>query len=277
VTTYVMAGMAREQVCTYMCPYARFQSIMFDQDSLIVAYDESRGEGVTGRTKLGKNLKTKQERNDQKTGDCIDCGFCVQVCPTGIDIRDGLQMSCVSCALCIDACDTVMDKLEWPRGLIRYASDNELKGKKTSLLKAKNIAYAIVLGIAIGGLVWSVMTKHLLSVAITQVRNPLYVVLSDGTLQNSYDIKLNNKTQFPMGIDLKIVGMNDAVLDMGKLTALNIEPLSSINLYVRVKSAVRPGVSAQIPFKFVVIGKAGEVRIKEVKNALFTMRDKDSQ
>jgi cytochrome c oxidase accessory protein FixG len=111
-------GLAREQVCTYMCPYARFQSAMFDHDTLIVSYDDRRGEGAQGRTKLGKGLKTREERQAQGVGDCIDCGYCVQVCPVGIDIRKGLQYQCISCALCVDACDTIMDNLKWPRGLI---------------------------------------------------------------------------------------------------------------------------------------------------------------
>jgi len=277
LTTYVMAGLAREQVCTYMCPYARFQSIMFDRDSMIVAYDEKRGEAETGRAKLAKGLKTEQERHEQKTGDCIDCGFCVQVCPTGIDIRNGLQMSCISCALCIDACDTVMDKLGWSRGLIRYASENELKGKKTRLFKPKNIAYAVVLLVSIGALVWSVLMTSQLSMAVTQVRNPLYVVLSDGRLQNSYDIKLNNKSQLPMDIDLKIKGLEGAQLDLGQIKKLQVEPLSSINLYVRIKAKPRAGISGQIPFKFIVTSNvAGEV-MRETKNALFTMQGKKIQ
>lgn len=271
LATYVMAGLAREQVCTYMCPYARFQSIMFDRDSMIVAYDEKRGEGDNGRAKLAKGLKTQQERHEQNVGDCIDCGFCVQVCPTGIDIRNGLQMSCVSCALCIDACDTVMDKLGWPRGLIRYASENELTGGKTRLFKPKNIAYAMVLLVSISLLVWSIITSSQLSMAITQVRNPLYVVLSDGRLQNSYDIKLNNKSQFPMDIDLRIKGLEGAQLDLGKIKKLQIEPLSSISLYVRIKMKHRAGVTGQLPFKVIATSTVDGERVLETKDALFTM------
>jgi len=141
VTTYVMAGLAREQVCTYMCPYARFQSVMFDRDTLIVSYDDKRGEGSAGRAKVAAGLKSRDERQARGVGDCIDCGYCVQVCPTGIDIRNGLQYQCIHCALCVDACDTIMDKMNWPRGLIRYTSENALEGKPTRLLKLKNIGY----------------------------------------------------------------------------------------------------------------------------------------
>jgi cytochrome c oxidase accessory protein FixG len=117
-----MAGLAREQVCVYMCPYARFQSAMFDHDTLIISYDQQRGEGLKGRARLGKDLKIREDRQVQGVGDCIDCGYCVQVCPVGIDIRNGLQYQCISCALCIDACDVVMDNQKWPRGLVSYTS-----------------------------------------------------------------------------------------------------------------------------------------------------------
>ncbi len=272
LSTYVMAGLAREQVCTYMCPYARFQSIMFDKDTLIVAYDEKRGEAEAGRAKLGKDLKTQDERHASNVGDCIDCGFCVQVCPTGIDIRDGLQMSCISCALCVDACDTIMDKLGWQRGLIRYASENELEGGETHLLKLKNIGYGLVLIAAIAGLVWSVATKSQLSMAVTQVRNPLYVMLSDGQLQNSYDIKLNNKSEKTVVMQMRLEGLPGAVMDMGKIKSIKIGPLSSVNVFVRVKSKPLQGKSGQIPFRFVVETDIGDETVTESKKALFTMR-----
>ena len=126
VTTFVMAGLAREQVCTYMCPYSRFQGVMFDEDTLIIAYDDQRGERENGRIKPVKGLLQQQQRAAKGHGDCIDCGYCVQVCPVGIDIRNGMQYQCISCALCIDACDTIMDSIKYPRGLIRYSSEHQL-------------------------------------------------------------------------------------------------------------------------------------------------------
>jgi len=276
-TTYVMAGLAREQVCTYMCPYARFQSIMFDKDTLIVAYDETRGEGENGRRKLGKGFKSAEERHEQKAGDCIDCGFCVQVCPTGIDIRNGLQMSCISCALCVDACDTIMDNLGWQRGLVRYASENELEGGKTRFFKMKNIAYGLALLAAIAGLVWSVLTHSKLSMAVTQVRNPLYVMLSDGRIQNSYDIKLNNKSEQTVELTLMIKDLPGATIETGNIKRLELEPLSSVSLYVRVKSEPLKDVSGQLPFRFIVESVINGEKIKESKEALFTMRDKLTQ
>ncbi len=131
VATYGNAGFMREQVCLYMCPYARFQSVMFDRDTLIVSYDEKRGEP------RGRGAKKRQQGQDAEVekGDCIDCGMCVQVCPTGIDIREGLQYECITCAACVDACDDVMDHIGKPPGLIRYTTENALDGLKSRILR----------------------------------------------------------------------------------------------------------------------------------------------
>jgi len=272
LTTYVMAGLAREQVCTYMCPYARFQSIMFDQDTLIVGYDAQRGESSQGRAKPGKGLKTLQDRHNSGVGDCIDCGFCVQVCPTGIDIRDGLQMSCISCALCIDACDTVMDKLGWDRGLIKYESEREQSGGKTRFLKFKNIGYGAVLLASISLLALSVLTQSKMSMAITQVRNPLYVKLSDGRIQNSYDIRLSNKSEQTVDLHLSLKGLEPAILDLGKITKITLAPLASVSVYARVKMKRQQGVHAQIPFQVQVRTEIEGKEVKISKRVLFTMR-----
>ena len=272
LTTYVMAGLAREQVCTYMCPYARFQSIMFDQDTMIVAYDTQRGEMTRGRSKPAKGLKTRQERHEGGVGDCIDCGFCVQVCPTGIDIRDGLQMSCISCALCIDACDTVMDKLGWERGLIRYVSEREQSGGKTRLFKLKNIGYGLVLLASVTFLVMSVLSQSMMAMAITQVRNPLYVKLSDGRIQNSYEIRLSNKSEKKVAVQLQIKGLDNAVLDLGKIRKIILAPLESVSVYARVKAKHRKDVSGQIPFKFVLRARVDGKQADISKDVLFTMR-----
>ncbi len=250
-TTYVMAGLAREQVCTYMCPYARFQSAMFDKDTLIVAYDRQRGESQLGRNKLVKGLKQQQQRHQAGYGDCVDCGFCVQVCPTGIDIRDGLQIQCISCALCIDACDNIMDSLGWPRGLIKYDSERHQEGSKPRLFKAKNIGYAVTLLLATVLLVWSVITSSTLDVAVQQVRQPLYVVLSDGQIQNSYMLKLNNKQKVPLSLDISVQGLDDAVLDLGRVRHIEIGADQSLQVRLRVRMPRDTG-QTQIPFAFVI-------------------------
>jgi len=247
-TTFVMAGLAREQVCTYMCPYARFQSAMFDHDTLIVSYDARRGEGAKGRASLGKGLKNRDERQTRGVGDCIDCGYCVQVCPVGIDIRNGLQYQCISCALCIDACDTIMDNLKWPRGLIRYTSENALNGKKTNLLKPKTIGYGVILTAAITILAWSIATRAPYTATVEQVRQPLYSQLADGSIRNTYEIKLNNKLTAPMTLGIGIEGLSSAVLDMDGMERMDmdgmeritLEPQERLKLLARVQVAPDP-------------------------------------
>lgn len=234
-TTYVMAGLAREQVCTYMCPYARFQSVMFDADTRIVAYDADRGEGAQGRHRVSRELKTRQQRAAQGVGDCIDCGYCVQVCPTGIDIRNGLQVQCISCALCIDACDTIMDSLGWGRGLIRYTSENEAQGRKSPLLKLKTLGYGVVLLAAIAGLIWSVSSQAPLELSVNQVRQPLFVRLSDGRIQNSYELHLENKTNAPLQVAIMMRGLAGAELDVGKLASVRLAPQRSLKVLARVR------------------------------------------
>jgi len=240
-TTYVMAGLAREQVCTYMCPYARFQGAMFDRDTLIVAYDSKRGEGEKGRRKVTRDLKTREQRQTAGVGDCIDCGYCIQVCPTGIDIRNGLQYQCITCALCIDACDNIMDQLGWPRGLIRYTSETALEGGRTRILKPKTIGYGLFLLLGIAALVWSIRTASDIDMAVRQIRQPLYVTLSDGRIQNSYEVKLNNKSDRRLRIALDVEGLSGAELSLaGHLRDLVLEPEERLRLLVRVRMPPQP-------------------------------------
>jgi len=237
-TTYVMAGVAREQVCTYMCPYARFQSVMFDQDTLIVSYDRQRGEGGQGRAKLAAGRKSADERRAAGVGDCIDCGYCVQVCPTGIDIRNGLQIQCISCALCIDACDTIMDSLGWPRGLVAYTSERrEQGGERVRLLRPKVIGYASVLVLAIGLLGWSISHQAPFDLSVAQVREPIFVQLSDGRIQNTYEIKINNKTSKPLVLQFQVDGLPPrAELDMGRFDRVALDPGQRLRLAAKVRA-----------------------------------------
>ncbi|MBZ0071573.1 MAG: cytochrome c oxidase accessory protein CcoG [Thiohalobacteraceae bacterium] len=254
LTTYVMAGLAREQVCTYMCPYSRFQGAMFDRSTLIVAYDERRGEGEAGRHKVARGFKSREERAAQGAGDCIDCGYCVQVCPAGIDIRDGLQYQCISCALCIDACDTIMDSLDWPRGLIKYTSEKAQQGEKTRLFTAKNVGYGVALLAAIAALVMSILGAAPLEFTVAQVRQPLFVQLSDGRIQNSYEIKLNNKTDQAIPFVLEIAGLANAELDLGQVdpTHLRLVPEQSMRLLARVRVMPQGGDAKSREFAFIV-------------------------
>ena len=257
-TTFVMAGLAREQVCVYMCPYARFQSAMFDHDTLIISYDQQRGEGGKGRANLGKGLKTREERQARGVGDCIDCGYCVQVCPVGIDIRNGLQYQCISCALCIDACDAIMDNQQWPRGLIRYTSENALNGRKTTLLKPKTIGYGVILTAATVLLMWSVLTRSPYTGTVEQIRQPLYTQLSDGGIRNAYEVKLNNKLTEPMTVGIRIEGLPGATLDMDGMERIELTPQERIKLLARVQvPPVEGGKAAGDKVTFVIEVLAG--------------------
>lgn len=261
-TTYTMAGIAREQVCTYMCPYARFQSAMFDSDTLIIAYDRDRGEGPQGRAKVAKGLKTRAERQQAGVGDCIDCGYCVQVCPTGIDIRDGLQLQCISCGLCVDACDTIMDSMGWPRGLVRYSSENALAGKRTRYLKPKSVGYALVVAVLVGVCIAYAANRAPLELVVNQVRQPLSVTLSSGWIQNSYEVKVSNMTQQPVTVDLGIQGLPESRLALGDFQTLSLAPEQSLEVLAKVQvppSEARPGqLSFSFTAEFVTAGAAAD-------------------
>lgn len=209
--TYIMAGFAREHVCTFMCPYARFQSAMFDRNTLIVAYDEKRGE-PRGKLK-SKDFSLEPE---QHQGDCIECKQCVVVCPTGIDIRDGLQMECIACGLCIDACNEVMEKINRPKGLIRYETQKHLEDPQEStkfkLFSARFFYYVIILSAISGFLIHSLLTKTDLDTAITADRNPPFVKLSDGSIRNGYRLKISNKKNAARFFELRVAKPKNAKL-----------------------------------------------------------------
>jgi len=213
LATYINAGWMREQVCMYMCPYARFQSAMFDKDTLIVSYDKKRGE-PRGSRKRGDDGKS------QGLGACIDCQLCVQVCPTGIDIRNGLQYQCITCALCIDACDSVMDKMSYPRGLIRYTTENELSGGKTRILRPRLIGYAIALLVMVCVFVYHVVNRMPLELDIIRDRSALYNLTSDGLVANDYQLKIMNMDESAHHYRLAIEGLDN----------LNIEGASEFDI-----------------------------------------------
>jgi cytochrome c oxidase accessory protein FixG len=200
VATLGNAGFLREQVCKYMCPYARFQSAMFDRDSLIISYDEKRGE-PRGSRKRGKNS------SEAGLGDCVDCSICVQVCPTGIDIRKGLQYECIACAACIDACDSVMDLMEYPKGLIKYTTQNNIDGKKTHILRARTLVYSGLLTAMFVLFVYSIATRDLMHLDVIRDRNALYREVADNRIENVYTLKMLNKSDIPHVIILTATGL----------------------------------------------------------------------
>ena len=203
VCTYGNAGWMREIMCLHMCPYARFQSAMFDKDTVTVSYDNKRGESRGARSR-------KQDPKELGLGDCIDCNLCVQVCPTGIDIRNGLQYECINCGACVDACDGVMDKMNYARGLIRYTTEHELQGKKVHLVRSKLIGYAVVLLVMSSLLVMEVVNRKPVSMDIIRDRNELARENINGEIENVYTLKILNKTQTDNTYRLSVTGITGA-------------------------------------------------------------------
>lgn len=204
--TYGNAGYMREQVCKYMCPYARFQSAMFDKDTLIISYDEKRGEPRGGRSR-------KAERGSNGLGDCIDCQLCVQVCPTGIDIRNGLQYECIACAACVDACDSIMDKMNYPRGLVRYTTHNAVHGNETHIIRPRMLVYAALLTILVAGLVTSMVTRTPIILDVIRDRNSLYREVSGDMIENTYTLKVINQRNEERAYRIEVAGIEGLSAD----------------------------------------------------------------
>ncbi len=200
--TYGNAGWMREIMCLHMCPYARFQSAMFDKDTLTVSYDYNRGEKRGPRSK-------KQDPKALGLGDCIDCSLCVQVCPTGIDIRNGLQYECINCGACVDACNGVMEKMGYKKGLIRYTTEHALNGKFTRILRPKLLGYAIVLVVMTGLLGYEMMSREPVSLDIIRDRTELARENFDGEIENVFTLKILNKSQTDNTYRLSVEGLKN--------------------------------------------------------------------
>ncbi|MDC8012607.1 cytochrome c oxidase accessory protein CcoG [Tahibacter soli] len=219
--TYGNAGYLREQVCKYMCPYARFQGAMFDRDTLVISYDAARGEPRGGR-------RRGADPASLDLGDCIDCNVCVQVCPTGIDIRHGLQVGCIACAACIDACDAVMDKMQYRRGLIRYTTERALAGGRTRVLRPRIVFYAFVLAALAAGLAWSLSHRSLVLAEVIRDRNALWREGRGGSVENSYTLKIVNKSDRALHLSatvrapfaLEIVGASGFAVEPSAVAAI---------------------------------------------------------
>jgi cytochrome c oxidase accessory protein FixG len=209
--TYGNAGWMREQVCIYMCPYARFQSAMFDKDTLIIAYDEQRGEPRGSRKRGG-------DPRESGLGDCIDCTLCVQVCPTGIDIRQGLQYQCIGCAACIDVCDQIMEKMDYPKGLIRYTTEHSMSGKLTHILRPRTIMYTLLLVALSAGLVYAISQRTALELDIIRDRNSLYRETNTGLVENVYTLKVINMDEKPHRYVLEVSGEKSGLKNLELVT-----------------------------------------------------------
>lgn len=224
MATYINAGWLRESVCMFICPYARFQSVMFDKDTLVVSYDKKRGDPRGARKRGAPKPEGK--------GDCIDCELCVQVCPVGIDIRNGLQYQCINCALCIDACNSVMDKVGYERGLIRYATEHELEGQPVKRLRPRLVGYAFAVLAMFSLFGYTLLTRIPLNVDVIKDRG-LYRETNDGWIENVYTVKIMNKDQSAHVYTLEVKGIDGLRFDSRK-GELKVESGEVLELPVRV-------------------------------------------
>ena len=209
LVTYGNAGWMREHMCIHFCPYSRFQSAMFDKNTLLVAYDAKRGENRAPR-------KRKDDAKALGLGDCVDCNLCVDVCPAGIDIRNGIQYECINCALCIDACDQTMEKFNYPKGLIGYTSEQQLAGKESKRFNLKLSSYAaltLIFTLLLG--IW-MDSRIPLEANIIRDRTELFRVNYEGVVENTYTLKVLNKTQQPLHYDIKVENLSNTELKLPK-------------------------------------------------------------
>ncbi len=225
--TYLNAGWMREQVCKYMCPYARFQSVMYDRDTLAVYYDPGRGE-VRGPRKPNEDYKARG------LGDCIDCSWCVQVCPVDIDIRDGSQFECINCGLCVDACNSVMDKMDYPRGLIRFTSEQELQTGKIRFLRPRLFGYTAILIVMFAAFVYAIYSREPLSIDVIRDRGARLYRLSGDHLQNVYTIKINNMDSRDRVFRIETAGSFDFFLERNQEVMVEAGEVFSVPLRVSV-------------------------------------------
>ena len=258
--TYGFAGHMREQVCKYMCPYARFQSAMFDKDTLIVTYDSARGEPRGARSK-------KVDAKAAGLGDCIDCSLCVQVCPTGIDIRNGLQYECIGCGLCVDACNSVMDKVNYPRGLIRFATQNAMTqhwGSSAILrrvLRPRVLFYSSVLvGLSVAMLV-SMATRVPLKVDVVRDRAALSRMVAGGKLENVYSLQIMNATEATQRYRISATGLQE--LQVASDPEVEIGPAESRWVSVQLQIPYGSASSGSHPVFFEVHNTAGDDKVVE--------------
>jgi len=265
--TYVFAGHLREQVCKYMCPYARFQGVMFDPDTLVITYDEERGES-RGMRKKGADYKA------QGKGDCVDCGICVQVCPTGIDIRQGLQYECIGCAACIDACDQVMEKMDYPKGLIRYSTENAIAqhwGWKEILghvVRPRVVIYTTILVAITAAWIWGLATKPVLRVDVIRDRATLVREVEGGLIENLYRLQVMNVSEKAQRYSMSVTGLDGIVL-AGE-TVIDVPAASNKSILVQVRVPPESGKKGSNVIHFDVKSQSDE-KVAVHEKATFLM------
>ena len=257
--TWLFGHILREKVCLHMCPYARFQSAMFDHDTLVISYDVERGEPRGARKKTANKEETQ-------LGDCINCTMCVQVCPTGIDIRDGLQYQCIGCAACIDACDEIMDKMGYPRGLIRYTTEAVLKHEYTDadvkkrLLRPKVVGYGVVLLIAVVGLLVGLATRATVQIDVIKDRGVMVRENKEGLLENTYNLSISNASEQTQIIQASVSGLEDIRLTGLPENGISVKGGDIITVPVQVATqpeyAEKGSHPIQFTFKYRVEGQS---------------------
>ena len=244
--TYLNAGWMREQVCKYMCPYARFQSVMYDKDTLSVTYDHARGE-TRGPRKMNEDYKS------QGKGDCIDCSWCVQVCPVDIDIRDGAQYECIDCGLCVDACNAVMDKVHYPRGLISFTSEDALKTGKLNVWRPRLLGYFVALAIMIAYFGYTIGARIPVDVDVVRDRGARLYRIKGDRVQNVYTIKINNMDRRAHVYDVTLKG--ELNFQLKGYRALGIEEGEVFTIPVRVSVLHSELTQVKTPIEIIVTAR----------------------
>jgi polyferredoxin len=319
LATWGNAGFLREQVCKYMCPYARFQSAMFDRDTLIIAYDPMRGEPRGARARSvpsvlarARGLLDKLTAYDfafrasrhptaaearakargtitydrdvaeplphfqpDQLGDCVNCTICVQVCPTGIDIRNGLQYECIACGACIDACNEVMDKLEYPRGLIRYSTQHAIDGKATHVLRPRVFVYGTLLLLLAVAWTWGVLHRKPFIAEVLRDRNALYRVLGDGSVENAYTLKIVNKTDLAVHFAVTLLHAPEGAHLVGVPALIEVPGSAVLPVPLRVAAPASSHGRAELTFevKPASTGEEQSARPQRVESSFFAPGD----
>lgn len=256
--TWGNAGFLREQVCLYMCPYARFQSVMVDPDTYVVTYDTQRGEPRGSRSRSADFAA-------QGLGSCVDCSICVQVCPTGIDIRQGLQYECIGCGACIDACDQVMDKMRYPRGLIRYTSERAMhdrlspKAARRHLLRPRVLIYTGIMLVLITGFIVALTMRQPLKVDVIRDRGALAREVDGGKIENVYRLQLMNASEQPVRVTITAEGLPQLEVQggRGESTTLELAPSANRLLPIRVRRPADDLAAGSHKIRFVIQADSG--------------------
>jgi cytochrome c oxidase accessory protein FixG len=258
--TYGNAGFMREQVCKYMCPYARFQSAMFDTDTLIVSYDTERGEPRGARSR-------KADPAALKLGACVDCSLCVQVCPTGIDIRKGLQYECIGCGACADVCDTVMDKLGYERGLVRYTTQNAMRNKWTRaetwkhVLRPRVLIYTAILGVVCVAMAVSLALRSPFRVDVVRDRGVMARIVAGGAIENVYRLQIMNVTESEQRYEIAVSGLAGLVLASD--SQVTLAPAEARWVVVRLQLPYEAAPPGSHPMHFEIAALDGVGRVSE--------------